>query len=82
MLYKCFCCGYYSLSEDSDDICPICWWQDDIVQREDPNYGGGPNHGISLNEARENYLIFGAISKKYGNEVRLPYPEELPENNS
>ncbi|WP_211219403.1 CPCC family cysteine-rich protein [Enterococcus pallens] len=48
MRYRCHCCGYYTLIEDSDDICPVCWWQDDIVQREDPDYGGGPNHGISL----------------------------------
>lgn len=81
MRYRCYCCGYYTLSDDSDDICSVCWWQDDIVQREDPDYGGGPNHGISLNEAKRNYKIFGAIGKEYVLEVRKPLPEELPENN-
>ena len=38
MLYKCECCGFYSLPEESagnDYICPICYWQDDFVQLEE-----------------------------------------------
>lgn len=79
--YRCHCCGYYTLIEDSDDICPVCWWQDDIVQREDPDYGGGPNHGISLNRAKENFKMFSVFNIEYKKEVRQPLPEELPENN-
>jgi hypothetical protein len=47
------------------------------VQFDDPDYFGGANE-ISLNEARKNFSIFGAISKKFKGEVRDPFPEEMP----
>lgn len=81
MRYRCNCYVYYTLVDDSDDICSVCWWQDDIVQREDPDYIGGPNYGISLNEAKRNYKIFGAIDEEYVKSVRKPLPEELTEIN-
>ena len=36
---------------DFFEICPVCYWQDDLIQREDPNYRGGANK-LSLNEFR------------------------------
>ena len=80
MSYRCPCCGYYTLRDDSDDICRVCAWQDDILQREDQNYIGGPNEE-SLNQARKNYIIFGASNKKFVDKIRKPLYEELPENN-
>ena len=80
MRYKCPSCGYYTLRDESDDICRVCAWQDDISQREDANYIGGPNE-VSLNQARENYKLFGASDKKYIAKVRKPSFEEMPENN-
>ena len=80
MCYKCSCCGYYTLIEEYDDICPVCRWQGDIVQEEDPDFEGGANEE-SLNQARENYKIFGASNRKFVDKVRKPLHEELPENN-
>jgi hypothetical protein len=80
MKYKCSCCGFYTLREESDDICQVCGWQEDIVQREDPNFVGGPNE-VSLNQARENYILFGASEKRFICKGRKPFAEELPENN-
>jgi anaerobic ribonucleoside-triphosphate reductase len=41
---KCACCGFLTLPEDSlFEICPICGWQDDPVQNDDPDYSGGAN---------------------------------------
>ena len=34
------------------EICPICGWEDDGVQRDDPDYPEGAN-GMSLNEYRK-----------------------------
>jgi hypothetical protein len=34
------------------EICPICGWEDDLVQFEDSDYRGGANH-LSLNEWRQ-----------------------------
>jgi len=55
--YKCPCCENYTLSNEPPgtfEICPVCSWEDDNVQFDDPNYEGGANH-ICLNDARENY---------------------------
>ncbi len=41
------------------DICPICFWEDDPFQSEDPDLDGMAN-SISLNQAKENYKKFGA----------------------
>ena len=80
MNYKCPCCGNYTLREESDDICRVCAWQDDVLQRDDQDYIGGPND-VSLNQARENYRDYAVSSKKFTNMVRKPLHEELPENN-
>jgi hypothetical protein len=58
------------------EICPVCFWEDDGVQYEDPDYEGGAN-GISLNIARENYKKIGAISEKYLENVRKPFNDEI-----
>ena len=41
--------------QNSYHICPVCFWQDDAVQLEDPDFSGGANK-VSLKEARANYL--------------------------
>ena len=55
-LYYCPVCGKY-LFEDgpgSYEICPICDWEDDLVQEENPDYRGGANHE-SLNEYKKKW---------------------------
>lgn len=46
---KCALCGE---EVDRYDICETCEWQDDDLQRDDPNFRGGANK-MSLNEARK-----------------------------
>jgi hypothetical protein len=42
--YFCPCCGYKTLSEERGwNICEICFWEDDPVQFDDPDYEGGAN---------------------------------------
>lgn len=76
--HLCPCCGYY-LFEDgpgSFDICPICFWEDDIVQSNNPTYSGGVN-AMSLNECRSNYREFGASEKRFIELVRKPTIGEI-----
>jgi len=77
LLYTCTCCGYKTLEEPpgSFEICPICYWEDDTLQREDPFYTGGANEE-SLYEAQQNFLKFGASSEKYLELVRKPTPKD------
>lgn len=50
---KCACCGEYSLSPDSIfEICPVCGWEDDEVQNDNPSLQGGANE-MSLEEAKQ-----------------------------
>lgn len=48
----CPVCGKHHFEEeDFFEVCPICGWEDDGVQRDDPDYEGGANK-MSLNQAR------------------------------
>jgi hypothetical protein len=71
--YTCPCCGFKTLDEPPGtyDICPICFWEDDQVQSDDPDYSGGANR-LSLSEAQKNYARFGAFEKGALDIVRRP----------
>jgi len=76
--YKCPCCGYFTLKHEPPgtfEICPVCFWEDDNIQYNNPDYEGGAND-VSLNQAHKNYKIVGAISKEYLDSVRPPNESE------
>ena len=78
--FKCPCCQYLTLSEEPPgtfEICPVCRWEDDNVQYNDPDSEGGAN-SVSLKKARENYLTFGAKTELAKSRARKPLPDELP----
>ncbi len=78
--FACPCCGYLTLDEEPPgtfEICPVCEWEDDNVQHNDPNYRGGANT-VSLREARENFQRFGASDIARKARVRPPRPDEMP----
>ncbi|TMF09384.1 MAG: hydrolase [Chloroflexi bacterium] len=78
--YPCPCCGFLTLDEKPPGtyyICPVCFWEDDRVQFDDPDYRGGANRG-SLREARENYRRIGAIDENSLRHVRAPLADEVP----
>lgn len=48
----CPVCGKHQFKEDDNfEICPVCGWEDDGLQRDEPDYEGGANE-MSLNQAR------------------------------
>jgi hypothetical protein len=47
----CPCCAETTII-DLFDICPICGWEHNLTQLEDPDFEGGPNN-LSLNQTRE-----------------------------
>ncbi len=78
--FKCPCCGNYTLEEEPTDtyeICSVCFWEDDPLQFRNHDYVGGANK-MSLNEARENYKMFGAKGKESLSHVRPPKSDEIP----
>lgn len=75
-LFKCPCCGYYTLDRRHYDlICPVCYWEDDFLQISEDEYSVC-NH-MSLAEARKNYQEFGACDFWLLKYVRNPNPNEL-----
>lgn len=56
--YACPCCGYKTLTQKPSgtyEICDVCFWEDDGVQFDDPDYEGGANQE-SLRTAQKNFL--------------------------
>lgn len=77
--FACPCCGFLTLYEEPPgtySICPVCFWEDDPIQFQNPNYVGGANK-VSLSQARRNYAELGASAPEYRGNVRPPLPEEL-----
>jgi Cysteine-rich CPCC len=80
--WLCPCCGYRTLDErppGTYEICPVCFWEDDNVQFDEPDREGAAN-GVSLNVARRNFRDFGAMERRFLQYVRAPRPDEFPES--
>ena len=77
--YACPCCRYKTLDERGGfEMCPVCWWEDDGQDDHDADrVRGGPNGTLSLNQARQNFVIFGASEEIFQSQVRPPKPEEI-----
>jgi len=76
--FPCPCCGYKTLVENPGGtyaICSVCFWEDDLVQLEDPDYEGGANK-VSLKQGQRNFIEFGACEKEMIQHVRKPKIEE------
>lgn len=77
-LFGCPCCGYLTLQEQPPgtfELCPICYWEDDNVQYEDPDFRGGANV-VSLREAQQNFLYLGASQEQFRKHVRSPTEQD------
>ncbi len=76
-LFACPCCGRKSLEEQASfDVCRVCWWEDDGQDNIDAHKKlGGPNYGISLSQARYNYLTQGIYDPERADLVEMKEPE-------
>lgn len=79
-IYPCPCCGYRTYPVPKEEaiayICPVCFWENDMFTLSDDE-PSDENHGMTLNEGRRNYSLFGACSQDMLFYVRKPKPEEL-----
>lgn len=76
--HKCPCCGYFTLNERANNtfqICPVCYWEDDGVQLHDSTFEGGANT-VNLDQAKANFIEFGAVEKRFLKAVRSSSEEE------
>lgn len=59
----------------SDDICLVCFWEDDLGQLRWPRLEEGAN-APSLQEAQQNVAKLGAIEERFVGDVRAATAEE------
>lgn len=60
--YTCPCCGKKTKTVSfygPNEICPVCFWEDDELKIENPGMAGGANL-TSLREARKNFKKYSA----------------------
>src|ERR1700682_6104183 len=77
MKYPCPCCGFVMFNgpPGTDEICRICYWQDDASSLRYASIAEGPNRA-SLIEAQRNYQNFGASEPRVKRFVRRPFPSD------
>ena len=70
LTYPCPCCGHLVFDEPpgSYDICPICFWEDDLSQLRFPMTGGA-NH-VSLIDGQLNFERYGVCETRFQSKVR------------
>ncbi|WP_373413098.1 CPCC family cysteine-rich protein [Brevibacillus laterosporus] len=77
MKKTCPCCRYITLKSELHDICEICFWQDDPNFWERPDEVGGANGDLSLRQAQQNYLSYGACEECCVDVVRPPNERDI-----
>ncbi len=54
-MIKCPVCGEYKFARENDfDVCPVCEWENDGIQANDPAYWGGANE-LCLNDYKKEW---------------------------
>lgn len=77
--FICPCCGYYTfenLPMGEFSSCPVCGWLDNADCLRDLDYVNA-GLGVSLRQARKNYLLNKACAHELESETRLPMESEL-----
>ncbi len=68
-MHQCPCCDYYTLKDwGAYSICPVCFWENDGLDIDEPDAYSGPNH-MTLREARQKFLEFGACEERFVEKV-------------
>ena len=78
MKVACPCCRYLTLRDRGGfELCPVCFWEDDGQDDHDASVvRGGPNAELSLEQARNNFMAFGACDVGSKAFVRPALPGE------
>lgn len=79
--YPCPCCDCRTFPMPAAGvlayICPVCMWENNLFTTSDDE-PSDENHGLTLNQGRENYKTLGVCDSRLARYARKPLPEELP----
>ncbi len=80
MRYPCPCCGYqvFDYAPGLHQVCPICGWEDNLVQLRFPTMPGSCNT-VSLVDGQKNFRAYGAAERRYVGDTRAPLEDERVE---
>lgn len=68
----CPVCGYDTIPNIGKyNLCDICYWEDDSIQRDNPDSDVGANN-TSLTQARKTYREVGACESRLTGYTRKP----------
>lgn len=75
--YPCPCCGrlVFDHAPGLHHVCPICGWEDDLVQLRFPTMPGSANT-VSLKDGQKNYIDCGAAERRNAGTTRDPVEGE------
>jgi hypothetical protein len=58
------------------DICPVCFWEDDVIVGDRDSIASPANRGMSVAEAQANFILLGVADPKLAGYVRAPTADE------
>ncbi|MCR5121489.1 MAG: hypothetical protein K6B74_03615 [Ruminococcus sp.] len=72
----CNCCGALTVLDTQDDICPVCFWKNSQFDKyiTEPSRD---NIQVTPEQAKKNYIAFGAFDRSALPYVREPEPSEI-----
>ncbi len=77
--FICPVCGCRTLNgRGEDEICQVCYWQDDGMYDEyEPN---GANNGLTILQAKDNFVKCGAFDEEFAKSTRKPVKSEITDH--
>ncbi len=73
----CPCCGYRTLSARCDwDVCPVCFWEDDVLAESGRDPRSPANGDMSLSVGQASFAQYGACTEELASSTRPPQPGE------
>ena len=78
--FPCPCCDLLTLEEPptgTHQLCPVCYWEDDAQQYEHLDQLSGAN-GVTLRQARDNFVASGVSDQAHRGSVRPLESYEVP----
>ncbi len=77
-MITCPCCGYKTLDDPTPfAICEVCWWENDGQNNHNADENKGNPNGLSLTQARNNFVKHGIYDPSRTDLFEYQKPKEM-----